>query len=178
MRWTLLCWYALFRQVYQRAKSPQLIYNIDCYMSFYTAWVGYGHKRERVGVAWLPDATDKALDFKVQWSVSWKCTGLDEIQWFWNILNKNFLLQVFQSPYQFLKIILMLIIENLTNFWHNFNPVYYLDQNPDQWPFFLIRKGNIFRCSIFSSNFLFKFLGHFWPIFNVACSLVKTYNCF
>ncbi len=28
---------ALFRQVYQRAKSPQLIYNIDCYMSFYTA---------------------------------------------------------------------------------------------------------------------------------------------
>jgi len=32
--------------------------------------------KERVGIAWSHDATDKTLDFKEHWSVSWKDTGL------------------------------------------------------------------------------------------------------
>jgi len=52
--------------------------------------------RLTLGVAWSRDATDNALDYKVHWSVSWKCTGLAEMSEYsdseisWTYANSRF----------------------------------------------------------------------------------------
>jgi len=67
MRWTLLCCYNfIYTCVLKGLKPPTDIKH----------WMAHGFLYGRVGVAWSHDATDKAMGFKVHWSVSWNSTSL------------------------------------------------------------------------------------------------------